>query len=208
MAQRLAEPTVPVRRPPIHVGPADAGRRMSLDTFDESIGQEGFFYELNKGTVEVTNIPGRRHMVQTLAMRDQLVVYKSTHPGVITAVAGSFDSKLLIADHDSERHPDIAVHLSPMPDVDEIWSVWVPAIVVEVVSDGSARREYEEKPPEYLAFGVQECWIVDGFQQQMTAKTRYRGRWRDRVVKPTDDPYTTRHLPGFALDLKAVLAVG
>ena len=184
------------RRKPVHIGPADHGRRMSLDDFDEAIGQEGFLYELNRGVIEVTNIPHPRHMVQLLAVRDQFIGYKLAHPGIIHAVAGSFDSKLLIGDEESERHPDISVYLSPVPDVDEIWSVWVPTIAVEIVSESSATRDYEEKPPEYLAFGVQEYWIVDGFQRRLTVLSRYRGQWREKVVKPTAKPYATRHLPG------------
>ncbi len=208
MPQTLAQPARKARRKPIHVGPADNGRQMSLDDFDHAIGEEGYFYELNRGVIEVTNIPHRRHMVQMLNVRDQLIGYKLANPGVIQAVAGSFDSKMLIGDEESERHPDISVYLSPMPDVDEIWSIWVPTIAVEIVSESSAKRDYEEKPPEYLAFGVQEYWIVDGFRRQLTALTRYRGaEWREKVVKPNHKPYATRHLPGFTFDLKSVLGV-
>ena len=189
-------------RSPVHIGPADHGRQMSLDEFDTAIGQEGRRYELNRGVIEVTDLPGRQHLSQMLQLRDQLIAHQLAHPGVITAVAGSFDSKLLIGDEESERHPDLSVYLSPMPDVDDLWSVWVPTIVIEIVSEGSATRDYEEKPPEYLAFGVQEYWIVDRFQRRMTVLTRYRGRWRPKVVKPTGKPYATPHLPGFTLVLR------
>ena len=196
----------PRRRKPVHIGPADHGRRMSVDEFDEAIGQEGFLYELNKGVIEASNIPHRRHMLQLLSVRNQLIAHQLANPTCIQAVVGPMDSKLLIGVEESERHPDIAVYLSPMPDVDEIWSVWVPTIAVEIVSDSSVKRDYEEKPPEYLAFGVLEYWIVDGIRKQLTVLSRYRGQWRERVVKPAAKPYTTRHLPGFTLDLKAVFA--
>ena len=95
----------------------------------------------------------------------------------------------------------------PPDDADDIWSEWVPAIAVEVVSDRSGKRDYEDKPAEYLAFGVQEYWIVDGTRKQFTVMSRFRGQWRTKVYKPSQK-YTTRHLPGFSLDLKRVLAGG
>ena len=44
----------------------------------------------------------------------------------------------------------------------------------------------------------------DAFKQQMTAKLRWRGQWKDKVLKPTQK-YTTRLLPRFSLDLKRAL---
>jgi Uma2 family endonuclease len=88
--------------------------------------------------------------------------------------------------------------------LDDVWSIWVPAIVIEVLSKSSAKRDYDDKPPEYLTFGVDEYWIVDAFKQQMTAKLRWRGQWKDKLLKPTQK-HSTRLLPGFSLDLKRVL---
>jgi Uma2 family endonuclease len=114
---------------------------------------------------------------------------------------------MLIGADQTERHPDISVYLSPMPEGDDIWSIWVPAIAIEIVSESSAKRDYDEKPDEYLAFGVMEYWIVDGFKNQLTVLSRYRGTWREKIVKPSQK-YTTRYLPGFSLDLKRVLSAG
>jgi Uma2 family endonuclease len=178
---------------------------MTLAEFDIADGQEGYLYELNKGVIEVTNIPHRRHFMQLADIRDQLIVYKESHSGIIHAVGGSDNTKVLIESEQSERHPDIAVYTSPMPDVDEIWSIWVPTIAVEIVSESSAKRDYQDKPGEYLAFGIQEYWIIDSFKKQMTVLTRFRGMWRPKVIKPAQK-YTTRHLPGFSLDLKRVIS--
>jgi Uma2 family endonuclease len=200
--------TVPKKRPKlIRVGPADDGRAMSLADFDKAEGQEGYFYELSKGIIQVTNIPSPKHFAQMIALRNQLIAYEESHPKVITAVGGSFDTKMLIGADQTERHPDISVYLSPMPAGSDIWSVWIPAIAIEIVSESSAKRDYDEKPGEYLAFGVMEYWIVDGFKNQMTAMSRYRGTWREKILKPSQK-YTTSYLPGFSLDLKRVLSAG
>ncbi len=200
MTQMLKTLTHPRRRSR-SIGPGDNGRSMSIAEFDKIDGQEGFAYELDKGVIEVTNIPHRRHFLQLIDIRDQFIGYKLANPGIIAAVGGSNDTKILIESEQSERHPDIAVYLSPMPDVDDIWSIWVPTIAVEIVSESSIHSDYEEKPSEYLEFGIGEYWIVDGFKKQMTVMSRFRGGWKNKVVKPAQK-YTTRHLPGFSLDLK------
>jgi Uma2 family endonuclease len=189
----------------VTIGPKDNGRRMSLDRFDQAKGREGYIYELNKGEIEVTDVPHPRHFAQIQEIRDQLVSYRLAHPDLVHSVTGSNESKILIAADQSERHPDISVYLSPPPDVDDVWSLWVPKIVIEVVSKSSAKRDYEDKPAEYLAFGIDEYWIVDGFEHHMTALTRWRGQWKERVLKPSQK-YSTPYLPGFSLDLKRVLA--
>jgi len=68
------------------------------------------------------------------------------------------------------------------------------------------KRDYEDKPSEYLAFGIHEHCIVDGFKKQFTALSRFRGAWKDKVLKPSQT-HTTRHLPGFRMDLKPIFAV-
>jgi len=194
-----------LRRKPVHIGPKDHGRRMSLDLFADAIAQEGYLYELGKGVIEVSGVPQPSHPVQVQETRDQLASFRLTHRDVIYLVGGGGEAKMLIGAAQSERHPDISVYLSPPPAVEDVWSIWVPAIVVEVVSKSSIKRDYEDKPSEYLEFGVDEYWIIDSIKQQMTAMQRWRGQWREKIVKPAQK-YSTPNLPGFSLDLKRVLA--
>jgi hypothetical protein len=203
----LKTPVKQVRKP-VAVGPEDHGRRMSLDRFDRAIAREGYRYELNKGVVEVSDVPDPRHLAQLQALRNQLIVYQEAHPEIVHSITGSNESKVLLAEDQSERHPDLSVYLAPPPEVDDVWSLWVPAIVIEVVSKSSLKRDYEDKPPEYLSFGVDEYWIVDSLKQQLTVMRRWRGQWKPTVVKPAQAKYTTPLLPGFALDLKRIFAAG
>jgi Uma2 family endonuclease len=130
-------------------------------------------------------------------------LYEAAHPEVVNYSAAGSDAKLLIGPSQSERHPDILLYLSSEPDVKDIWSIWVPDIVIEVVSPSSAKRDYQDKPDEYLEFGVSEYWIVDAEKSHMTAFTRWRGQWKRQVLT---QKYTTPQLPGFTLDLKRVFA--
>lgn len=194
-----------VRRRKVVIGPDDDGKRMSLDRFDQAETICGYVYELGNGVIEVSNVPDLEHGRQVEELHAQFVVHQVGHPDAINYLSSSNNAKLLIAAAESERHPDLMVYLSPPPDVKDLWSSWVPELVIEVVSTRSAKRDYEIKPDEYLALGVSEYWIVDRVKNQLTALTRWRGQWKERIVKPSQK-LTTPLLPRFTLDLKRVFA--
>ena len=190
----------------LKIGPGDNGRAMSLDDFDRAEAEEGHLYELSRGIITVVDVPQPRHFAQINATRRQFSRYDAAKPGTIYGIAGGAECKLLIAGLESERHPDLAVYKSPPPEgAEDVWSEWIPEIVVEVVSPSSRHRDYHEKPEEYLRFGVHEYWILDADRREMLVLKRSRGRWTERVVRPPD-LYRTRLLPGFAFDCGAVLA--
>jgi Uma2 family endonuclease len=179
----------------VRIGPNDQGRRMSLDEFEPAEVQEGHLYELGRGVVVVSDVPNPRHLAQVTALKRQLAAYDLAHPHTLYAVAGSGECKILIADAESERHPDLALYKTPPPE-DDVWATWIPEVVIEVVSPGSEHRDYEEKREEYLRFGVREYWIVDADRREVLVLRRSRGRWAERVLRPPQ-VYTTRLLPGF-----------
>jgi Uma2 family endonuclease len=188
------------------IGPADHGRRMGLDEFDGAIGREGRLYELSRGIVIVTDVPNPPHGDVVFVLRESLGEYHRAHPGAIHRIYSGAECKLLIEGTESERHPDLAVYKTPAPGSDSsVWSIWVPEIVIEVVSDDSVRRDYEEKPEDYLQFGVLEYWIVDPLKNAVTVNRRVRGRWKPQQLIP-GQKYTTPLLPGFELDLATVLS--
>lgn len=179
----------------VNIGPQDHGRRMSLEEFDLAEAQEGHLYELCRGIISVSEVPSPRHFAQVDNTRDQLTAYKLTHSGRIHRIGGGADCKLLLLDLDIERHPDIAVYKTPRPDVENVWAVWIPEIVIEIVSPSSAQRDYEEKPAEYFLFGVREYWILDADRREMRVLRRSGDRWTARVIRPPQ-VYRTRLLPG------------
>jgi Uma2 family endonuclease len=201
MLKMLTKP----RRRQIRVGPQDHGKAMSLDDFDEAIAQEGYLYELNKGVIEVSGLPQPEHAKQIQEIREQLTFYRREHPGLIDMIGGGGEAKMLIGPARSERHPDLSVYFDPPPKVKDVWSRWVPGIVIEVVSENSSKRDYQDKHDEYLMFGVSEYWIVDSRKQQLLAMSRWRGQWQSKTYK-TSQKFTSPLLPGFTLDLKRVFA--
>lgn len=191
----------------IKIGPADHGRRMSLEDFDHAEVQEGYRYELSRGIITVSDIPNRLHFLQTGEINRQLYGYRLFEPAArLPLIAGAFDCKLPIADLESERHPDFTLYLSPSPEDDEdedFWAQWIPEIVIEVVSPESRKCDYDEKPEEYLRFGLMEYWIVNSRQRALVVMRRTRGRWAQMIVKPPD-LYRSRLLPNFEFSCGAV----
>lgn len=187
------------------VGPSDHGRRMTLDEFDTAEGVEGRLYELSRGEVVVTDVPNPPHGDTLDALRELLSAYRGARPGVIQRMFSGSDCKILIESTQSERHPDVAVYKTPPPSRDaSVWSFWVPELVVEIVSPGSEHRDYVEKAEDYLFFGVQEYWVIDGFRGLVTVHRRSRGRWQKQELR-RGDRYTTHVLPGFELVVDTVL---
>ncbi|HKB40332.1 MAG TPA: Uma2 family endonuclease [Gemmataceae bacterium] len=188
----------------VKIGPADHGRRMSLDDFEHAETAEGRLYELGRGVIIVSDVPNPSHLAQVTAIRRQLSAYDLAHPGRIYTIATGSECKILLSALDSERHPDLAVYRTPPPgDESDVWYIWVPEVVIEVVSPDSEHRDYAEKREEYLAFGVLEYWIFNAERQELLVLRRYGGRWVEQSVRPPQT-YSTRRLPGLVIDCAAV----
>ncbi len=193
------------RRTKIHIGPQDNGRRMSLDDFDHAIIREGYLYELGTGVIEVSNVPAIAHGRCIQELRRQLVLYQAAHPDTINYLAGGSDAKLLIAPSQSGRHPDLMLlYLSP--------ELRVEGHLVRLGPGHRHRsrlpqlrqsRDYEEKPDEYLEFGV--SGILDRRPRQIPHDRSHcrRGQWKKQNAT---QKYSTRLLPGFTLDVKRAIA--
>jgi Uma2 family endonuclease len=179
---------------------------MSLADFEPAEVKEGYLYELSRGVIIVSDVPGLPHMLQVSEARKQLTRYWLEFPERIYNVAAGNECKLLLGDFESERHPDVAIYLAAPPEEKHFWAYWVPEIVIEVVSPGSEERDYIVKREEYFGFGVKEYWIIDANRKEMLVQRRSRGKWINHVVKPSQK-YETRLLPGLKFDCKAIFAI-
>ncbi len=183
----------------VRIGPADRGREMTLEEFGEAEVEPGFRYELGRGVLEVTEVPGRPHgkIVSNLYMA--IARYHHEHPGSIDRFGGGGEFYLRIPAMRSGRHPDLGVVLVDTPLDDRGRDK--PALVAEVVSARSKTRDYQTKRQEYLAFGVREYWIVDPYKRQVTTLVRRGGgeaaTWEERAFGG-DDVITSDVLSGIA----------
>jgi Uma2 family endonuclease len=177
------------------IGPADHGRRMTLEEFIEADFEEGWLYELARGVIDVTEVPGVNHGRIVHRITRLLIHYEDVHPGVINYRAGGGECRLRLPGMQSDRHPDQAVYLSPPPPGPKPWTRWVPQIVVEVVSEGGAERDYVEKREENHRIGVTEYWILDPALRVMRVLQRAGDVW-DEAVVPAGAMHRTHLLPG------------
>jgi Uma2 family endonuclease len=181
--------------PKLRIGPADRGRRMTLDAFIKADFQEGWLYELARGVVEVTEVPGPWHGRVVDRTARMFIHYDEQHPGVIKRRAGGGECRIRLPGMVSDRHPDQAIYRDPEPAGPDVWTRWTPHIVVEIVNPGGRKRDFVTKREEYLRVGVREYWILDPRNRQMHALVRMGDTWGERIV-PERGLYRTIFLPG------------
>jgi hypothetical protein len=172
---------------------------MKLKAFDHAEVQPGYIYELSRGVIVVSDVPGRPHMAQADATRRQFEHYRLKRPGKIYMIGSGGECKFLVGAFDSERHPDLAIYKYPPLSDDNLWAVWVPDIAIEIVSEGSQDRDYVLKREEYWEFGVVEYWTIDAFRRELLVLRRNTHEWKEIRVQPPK-LYKTKLLPGFAFD--------
>jgi Uma2 family endonuclease len=189
----MATATRTARR--IRIGPTDHGRRMTLEAFIKADFVEGWLYELARGVVEVTQVPRPRHGRIVRRVARLFDHYDEQHPGVIKYLAGGGECRLRLPTMVSDRHPDQAIYLDPEPEGPHVWTMWVPHIVVEVVSPRGRKRDFIAKREEYLRMGVREYWIIDPEKRRLHVLVRSGDAWQERIV-PERGLYRTILLPG------------
>ena len=189
----MATATRPARK--IRIGPADHGRRMTLDAFVKADFQEGWLYELARGVVEVTEIPGPWHGRIVDRVGEMFMLYRRQHPGRIKYRAGGAECRMRLPGMVSDRHPDQAIYLDPEPPGPKVWTKWIPHIVVEVVSPRGRKRDFITKREEYLRMGVHEYWILDPKKRRKHALVRQGDTWEEIIV-PANGVYRTILPPG------------
>jgi len=186
----------PVASITTRIGPADHGRRMTLDEFAAADEEPGYRYELARGVLEVSNIPGEPHAIIVCNLYRMIVHFELAHPGVLHWFGGGAEFRFLIPEMDSARHPDAAVVLRATPK--GAHGRRPPALAVEVVSRRGEHRDYVAKREEYLAYGLQEYWIADPLAQKLTVLIRQGADWSESVYRG-DAPVRSAVLPGVAV---------
>jgi Uma2 family endonuclease len=182
---------------------------MTLKAFEFAEVKEGYLVELARGYLVVHEFPEYYHSMQTACIRSHLGHYHLSQPNAFQISLGPGECKLLIPDWESERHPDIAVYLTPPKERKgrTMWRTWIPDLTIEVVSESSRDRDYTEKRDEYWTLGVKEYWIVDAKLKQVLVLRRGRSQWIEKTLGPAD-VFETRWLPGFKLACGAVFEAG
>jgi Uma2 family endonuclease len=186
--------TATLSTPTTRIGPLDHGRHMSLDEFIQADFEEGWLYELARGVLEVTEVPGPWHGRIVHRLARMFILYIELHPGLIQYRAGGGECRLRLPGMISDRHPDQAIYLDPEPPGPNVWAKWIPHIVVEVLSPGGEDRDLVVKRDEYLRAGVREYWILDPQHRRLIVLARKGDTW-DETIIPEAGVYRTVFLP-------------
>lgn len=182
----------------IQIGPADHGRRMSYAAFLRAEFEEGWLYELARGVVDVTEVPGILHAQIVERLGDLFGHHKRKHPKSFFMRGGCGECRIRTPGLRSDRHPDQAVYLTPPPTGKDAWGRWIPDLVVEVVSKGGEDRDYVDKAEEYLRAGVREYWVVDPMKRRMLVHRRDGDTWTLKSIADAAS-YRPSLLPGLVV---------
>jgi Uma2 family endonuclease len=186
------------------IGPADDGQPATLEEFIEAEYEEGYLYELGRGVIEVSEVPGLNHGRIVHRLAQLFILYDLAHPRIINYRAGGGECRIRLPGMISDRHPDQAIYLDPPPPDPSPWTRWIPHIVVEIVSEGGEERDYVVKREEYLRAGIREYWIIDPRTRELRVLHREGDTWGERVVKE-GMTYQTPLLPGLEVRLEDLL---
>lgn len=195
-----------LRKRKTKIGPRDHGRKMSLKDFEFIETEEGYHYELSRGYITVSEAANFIHGYIVSLIRNALGIYHVENPGRLFVILHGHECKLLIPAWESERHPDLAVYLTKPTGAKDstLWRRYVPELVIEVVSERSADRDYIEKREEYWQLGIKEYWIVDTKREQVILFRRGKSDWAEKRLDP-DGVITSKLLPGFKLPFQSLL---
>jgi Uma2 family endonuclease len=177
------------------IGPADHGRPIAFSDFIDADFEDGWLYELARGAIVVTEVPGPSHGRIVLRLSRLFTFYDRDHPGIIEYQAGGMECRIRLPGMSCDRHPDQAVYVTPEPEGPRPWTRWCPGLVVEVVSEGGEDRDYIEKAEEYLRCGVVEYWVLDPSRREMRVHLRAGDTWEITTV-PADTIHRAYILPG------------
>ncbi len=183
------------------IGPADHGRVMTLEEFWEAEDQPGYRYELVRGVLEVSEVPGDPHWQIVHNIHEAFSAYHRQHPGVILRIGHGSDVRYIIPELETDRHPDLAIAFRDAPV--GFKGRRQAALAVEVVSPGSEarRRDYKAKREDYLIVGIREYWIVDPALRRVDVLVRREHEgvaiWAERAFGD-GEVIAGELLPGFA----------
>ena len=177
---------------------------MSYEEFMALPETAGKRYELIEGELIVNPAPLLRHQRILMKLGSALERYFEEHGGgeVLPAAV----DVVLSSEHVLE--PDLVVVKSERSALlsNQKNIQGAPDIAIEILSEGTRRRDLVVKRRLYEQFGVDEYWIVDPEIDSIHIYRR-RGNVFERAADlETGDTMTSPLLPGFALPVKKVFA--
>ena len=173
--------------------------RMSYDDF-LAFADEDIHAEWVNGEVTIFMSASRIHQ-SLINFLETLLSWFARRHGLGTVLTAPFEMR--VVELGWSREPDLLfIARENLHRLTEMRLIGPADLVVEVVSDESERRDYEEKRLAYQAAGIPEYWLLDPRPQRHQA--HFLRLDADRIYQPTalDDRgrFHSAVLPGFWLD--------
>jgi Uma2 family endonuclease len=168
--------------------------------------EDGKQYELIEGELILNPAPVPRHQLLALNIAAELRAYHREHGGG-RAMAAPID---VVLAEDVVVQPDaIFIRTERMTILSEKNIQGAPNLVVEVISDGTRRRDEIVKRKLYERYGVDEYWIVDPAIETLKIYRRSGDSFvrAAEISTETGGIITSPLLPGFALDINVIFDV-
>lgn len=186
-------------------GPADHGRRVSVETADAAEYVPGFKYEIIDGRFYVSPQPNVPELLLERWLRRALETYSDAHPDVINLVAPK-GRVYLPASRPTIPEPDLAAYAGfpfDRPFRQIRWRDVSPCLVAEILVDGDFAKDLTRNPALYLTLSsIKEYWVVNGAEDpdepSIIAHRRRGQRWNVTTF-PFGSTLITPLLPGFSL---------
>jgi len=169
----------------------------------ETLPDDNNRYELIAGELLVSRAPSLPHQLVLQRLQIELSRYLELNPiGIVVPGPG-----VIFSDYDSVI-PDIVFVTNERWDkiVANDRFIAAPNLVVEVLSRGTENwnRDFDVKRGLYARFGVEEYWIVNGENHQVTI-FRLRGQALEEVCTlENDDKLSSPLLPNFELSVSSL----
>jgi Uma2 family endonuclease len=191
----------------LYLTPKDHGRPVTLEEFESAGGKEGFRYELIDGRIDVSPIPNFPHEDIRDWIRAVLDAHAAAHPENINHVKAPARVFVPGRRETTAPEPDVAAYQGfpkGRPIRRRRWQDFSPVLVVEILSEDTARKDLVRNRQLYLEVpSIREYWILDPrTDPDRPSLTVYRRRgqnWQQPIVVAPGEVYTTRLLPGLSL---------
>ena len=159
-------------------------------------------HELIDGVHFVTPTPVTRHQLLVGRLSFEIELYLRAHPGVGQLFGVPLD--VVLSAHDVVE-PDLILIASDQMEILTPKNVQgAPALVIEVLSPSTRRRDLGIKRELFARGGVREYWIVDGRLNRIDVHRRGADEAltvAHQLEASADAVLTTPILPGFELSL-------
>jgi Uma2 family endonuclease len=173
-------------------------------TYDDLVAMfpadDGIRRELIDGELFVTPSPLIRHQQLVLRLTVALGVHLEAHPDQGEAFTAPCD--VILTAHDVVE-PDLLVVLGDQQNILTDKNIQgAPALVIEILSPGTRRRDQSLKRQLFDRAGVREYWMVDPDRNQVTVHRRATdGSFPVVTTLGAGDTLATPLLPGWGLAL-------